>query len=133
MNLLALLLDSKFLIYLMWMVIGHLVVDFILPNSWVSDNRKPGSYVYHSNGAVEPVWGWVLAAHAAAHAAMVILSTGWVILGLIRFVVVAVTKNLKDRGVYKYPLFTDQVINLISIVALAAIGVWMDGFTVGVI
>lgn len=129
MNLLALLLDSKFLIYLMWMAIGHLVVDFIVPNSWVSENRKPGSSVVNTNGTVEPIWGWVLVAHAAAHAAMVILSTGWVILGLLRFVVVSVTKNLKDRGVYKYPLVTDQIVNLISIIVLALIGVWMDGLT----
>ncbi len=129
MNLLALLLDSKFLIYLMWMVIGHLVVDFIVPNSWVSQNRKPGSNIHNANGTIEPIWGWVLAAHAAAHAAMVILSTGWVILGLMRFMVVAVTKNLKDRGIYTYPLATDQIINLVSIVILALVGVWMDGLT----
>jgi hypothetical protein len=127
MSLLAFLLDTKFLIYVMWMGVGHFAADFILPNSWANENRKPGSNVYNSNGTVEPLWGWVLTAHALVHAATVILATGWVVLGIMRFVVVAISKSLKDREIYKYPLATDQCIHLASIVILAAIGVWLDG------
>lgn len=127
MHLLAFLLDTKFLIYVMWMGIGHFAADFILPNSGVNENRKPGASIVNPNGTIEPVWGWVLTAHAMVHAATVILATGWVVLGIMRFVVVAISKNLQDREVYKYPLVTDQCIHLASIVILAAIGVWLDG------
>ncbi len=103
---------------LFWLTAAHFAADFPLQSDFIARNKHPSA---------TPVWGWVLSAHAAVHAAFVglILSP---ILGLAEFAAHALTDHAKGQGwLGREPgaFHIDQLLHL------AAKVVWLGAFLWG--
>lgn len=103
---------------LFWLTAAHFAADFPLQSDFIARNKHPSA---------TSVWGWVLSAHAAVHAAFVglILSP---ILGLAEFAAHALTDHAKGQGwLGREPgaFHIDQLLHL------AAKVVWLSAFLWG--
>lgn len=71
-------------------LIGHAYADFAFQTEWIANNKNrhatPAGYDPKLHGKKQPIWLYVLPAHALIHAGMVYLISQSIILALIEFI-----------------------------------------------
>lgn len=98
---------------LLWLILGHLVADYPLQTDFVAKYKNR-----HCSLAAVP-WYYVLAGHAATHAAAVGIITGSPLLALLELVAHAVIDATKCEG--WTTIHTDQFLHLVCKVAWAGL------------
>ena len=125
MRALALLLPMFFKLSL-----AHFVCDYPLQSDWIARSKSrhagpPAAYDPKLHGPVARIWPWVLTAHAATHAAGVLLVTGSMVAASFELVAHWLIDYCKcERW---YGLNVDQCLHLFT-KALIAVGVIWFGW-----
>lgn len=96
---------------LFWLLVGHFVADFPLQTEWIAKykNRHRASPAPPGQ-RLEPVWPWIMSAHAATHAGFVALATGSTTLGIAEFVAHWIIDFLKCEN--RFGPTVDQCLHL---------------------
>ena len=92
------------------LIIGHAFADFALQNDYVAQH-KDRRYGYGDQGNYNPVWFWVLGAHALMHGGVVWAITGRADLALLETVWHAGIDFMKCEKWIGY--HTDQSLHLL--------------------
>lgn len=105
---------------LFWLLVGHFVADFPLQTDHIAKFKNRRNRSEPPQGQrYQPVWTWVMSAHAATHAGAVALATGNVAFGCAEFILhwgidAAKCENLTDPAV-------DQILHIACKVVYAAL------------